>query len=239
MDQLLSQSNPPLRQRRQRTNFNEAAIESLDIAFAKNPYPDINEREALAKVLSTTEDRIQVWYQNKRARYRKKMQKENIAKVPKKPSQKAAKPESYASTKALTPVASLDQSPIRPYNMKTSEHCNSTPISSYPQYKFNENKATRTHTHDSGYLSYNSYSSLNRSSLNPISDNSPSFISNVYSTPHSYSSSPYAQYYASYLPSMQAFFNESPQYSVPAIVKQSPVTPTSAPRVAKSIFRPF
>ena len=57
---LLSQSNPPLRQRRQRTNFNDEAIQSLEEAFAKNPYPDINEREEMARELKTTEDRIQV-----------------------------------------------------------------------------------------------------------------------------------------------------------------------------------
>jgi hypothetical protein len=65
--------NPPMRQRRQRTNFNESQIRYLDEMFTKNPYPDINERDELATSLKTTEDRIQVWFQNKRARYRKKM----------------------------------------------------------------------------------------------------------------------------------------------------------------------
>ena len=227
MDQLLSQSNPPLRQRRQRTNFNESAIESLDIAFANNPYPDINERESLAKILQTTEDRIQVWYQNKRARYRKKMQKENV-KVPKKLKQKDIKTE----VKSSISDSPLDQSPIRPYNTKTNTfQYNSTPISSYTQYKFNESKITPP-SYDSGYLS--SYSSFNRSSLNKINVNSPSF--NSYSTPQSYNSSPYAQYYASYLPSMQSFFNESQHYSAPV---NNVVSTPKAPRVAKSIFRPF
>ena len=72
---LLTKQNPPLRQRRQRTNFNEEAIERLDEAFNRNPYPDINEREQLAKELKTTEDRIQVWFQNKRARFRKRITK--------------------------------------------------------------------------------------------------------------------------------------------------------------------
>ena len=75
LDMLLSQAQPPLRQRRQRTNFNDVAIERLEVAFALNPYPDINERDALARELKTSEDRVQVWFQNKRARYRKKMHK--------------------------------------------------------------------------------------------------------------------------------------------------------------------
>lgn len=54
------QNNPPLRQRRQRTNFNDDAISSLEEAFAKNPYPDIVERETMARALKCTEDRIQV-----------------------------------------------------------------------------------------------------------------------------------------------------------------------------------
>lgn len=61
---LLNQQNPPLRQRRQRTNFNEDALMRLDEAFNKNPYPDINERESLARELKTTEDRIQVRIKN-------------------------------------------------------------------------------------------------------------------------------------------------------------------------------
>ena len=78
---LLKRQNPPMRQRRQRTNFNESQIEYLDQMFVKNPYPDINERDNLAASLNTTEDRIQVWFQNKRARYRKKMGKENETKT--------------------------------------------------------------------------------------------------------------------------------------------------------------
>jgi hypothetical protein len=65
LEALLSQSNPPLRQRRQRTTFNEDAIQALEEKFSKNPYPDINEREAMAKEFKTTEDRIQVNTKNK------------------------------------------------------------------------------------------------------------------------------------------------------------------------------
>ena len=60
MEALLSQNNPPIRQRRQRTSFNDAAILELEENFSKNPYPDINEREAMALKFKTSEDRIQV-----------------------------------------------------------------------------------------------------------------------------------------------------------------------------------
>lgn len=77
LDILLCKSQPPVRQRRQRTNFTEQVIDKLEEFFSKNPYPDINEREQMAKMLNTTEDRVQVWFQNKRARYRKRVLKEN------------------------------------------------------------------------------------------------------------------------------------------------------------------
>ncbi len=60
LEALLSQNNPPLRQRRQRTSFNDETIMELEEKFSSNPYPDINEREAMAMKFKTTEDRIQV-----------------------------------------------------------------------------------------------------------------------------------------------------------------------------------
>jgi hypothetical protein len=60
LDILLNKKHPPTRQRRQRTNFTDETIQALDVHFNQNPYPDIYERECLAKQFNTTEDRIQV-----------------------------------------------------------------------------------------------------------------------------------------------------------------------------------
>ncbi len=59
------------RARRARTNFNNNALTYLEDIFKTNQYPDITEREKLAKKIDTTEARIQVWFQNKRSRNRK------------------------------------------------------------------------------------------------------------------------------------------------------------------------
>ncbi|KAI3387969.1 hypothetical protein SNEBB_006812 [Seison nebaliae] len=65
------------RARRPRTNFDREALKLLNEHFEKNAYPDINERLAIAHEINTNESRIQVWYQNRRSRLRKKLQKEN------------------------------------------------------------------------------------------------------------------------------------------------------------------
>lgn len=59
------------RARRARTNFSVESIAYLEEVFKLNQYPDINEREKLAKIADTTEARIQVWFQNKRSRNKK------------------------------------------------------------------------------------------------------------------------------------------------------------------------
>jgi hypothetical protein len=60
LDILLNKKQPPTRQRRHRTTFSDATLQALEVQFNQNPYPDIYERECLAKDFQTTEDRIQV-----------------------------------------------------------------------------------------------------------------------------------------------------------------------------------
>ena len=53
---------PPLgRRRRCRTQFSDAGLYRLEESFAADPYPDVTTREELARMLSVTEDRIQVF----------------------------------------------------------------------------------------------------------------------------------------------------------------------------------
>ncbi len=188
---LLSKLNPPTRARRQRTNFSDEAIQSLEESFNINPYPDINEREHLAQMLNSSEDRIQVWFQNKRARFRKRMQKEN------KSGLKSEK-KSISTKQPLTVLKDTVavNSPIR-NDSKQEYNLYSTPISTNDKltYKFNQtsNSAYNHSLYDSGYFSMGSPSGFSfqstpstyRTGMDFVLSNTPTFPVNVTRVPKS------------------------------------------------------
>ncbi|XP_049718704.1 homeobox expressed in ES cells 1 isoform X2 [Elephas maximus indicus] len=59
------------RGRRPRTAFTQNQIEVLENVFRVNCYPGIDIREDLARKLSLEEDRIQIWFQNRRAKLKR------------------------------------------------------------------------------------------------------------------------------------------------------------------------
>ncbi|XP_073479784.1 homeobox protein siamois-like [Aquarana catesbeiana] len=64
---------------RKRTNFNEEQTAFLMNEFDRNPYPDFTKRCHIAKITGISEPRIQVWFQNRRARHLSKDMKSQSA----------------------------------------------------------------------------------------------------------------------------------------------------------------
>ncbi|XP_066213395.1 homeobox protein ESX1 [Saccopteryx leptura] len=106
----LAAQNPPVlvrARRRFRTVFSALQLQELETIFEENQYPDLFARVLIAEHLNLVEATVQVWFQNRRAKWKRQqreMMYRNLIAVPRDPSMEDTFDGPYATIPTLEPT---------------------------------------------------------------------------------------------------------------------------------------